>query len=68
MKTFAVRRDRAEVMGVAAIVLVTVAWWLRLRHMITPRVGVREGLLYELAAAQMAPARSSPTSSGNTRR
>jgi len=55
MKSFSVRRDRAEVMGVAAIVLVTVAWWLRLRQMIVPRVGVREGLLYELAAAQMGP-------------
>ena len=56
MKAFTVRRDRAEVMGVAAIVLVTVAWWLRLRQMIAPRVGVREGLLYELASAQMGPA------------
>lgn len=55
VKTFGVRRDRAEVMGVAAIVLVTVARWLRLRHMIIPRVGVREGLLQELAAAQVAP-------------
>ncbi len=55
MKSFSVRRDRAEVMGVAAIVLVTVAWWLRLRRMIAPRVGVREGLLYELASAQMGP-------------
>lgn len=55
MKAFSVRRDRAEVMGVAAIILVTVAWWLRLRHMVVPRVGVREGLLYELAAAQMGP-------------
>jgi exopolyphosphatase/guanosine-5'-triphosphate,3'-diphosphate pyrophosphatase len=55
MKSFSVRRDRAEVMGVAAIVLVTVASWLRLRQMITPRVGVREGLLYELASAQMGP-------------
>ena len=55
MKAFSVRRDRAEVMGVAAIVLVTIARWLRLRFMITPRVGVREGLLYDLAAAQMAP-------------
>jgi exopolyphosphatase / guanosine-5'-triphosphate,3'-diphosphate pyrophosphatase len=53
MKAFSVRRDRAEVMGVAAIVLVTVAWWLRLRQMIVPRVGVREGILYELASAQM---------------
>src|ERR1035437_5394202 len=53
MKAFSVRRDRAEVMGVAAIVLVTVARWLRLRFMITPRVGVREGLLYELASSHM---------------
>lgn len=53
MKSFGVRRDRAEVMGVAAIVLVSVANWLRLRQMTTPRVGVREGLLYELAATQM---------------
>jgi exopolyphosphatase/guanosine-5'-triphosphate,3'-diphosphate pyrophosphatase len=55
MKAFSVRRDRAEVMGVAAIVLVTVASWLRLRQMIAPRVGVREGLLYELAVRQMRP-------------
>ncbi len=53
MKSFSVRRDRAEVMGVAAIVLVTVASWMRLRQTIIPRVGVREGLLYELASAQM---------------
>jgi exopolyphosphatase/guanosine-5'-triphosphate,3'-diphosphate pyrophosphatase len=53
MRAFGVRRDRAEVMGVAAIVLVTVASWLRLRQMIAPRVGVREGLVYELASAQM---------------
>ncbi len=64
MKMFAVRRDRAEVMGVAAIVLVTVSEWLRLRTMITPRVGVREGLLYELAAAQMLP----PEPSGEQRK
>ena len=55
MRAFSVRKDRAEVMGVAAIVLVTAAWWLRIRQMITPRVGVREGLLYELASAQMTP-------------
>ncbi|HEY2646954.1 MAG TPA: Ppx/GppA phosphatase family protein [Candidatus Acidoferrales bacterium] len=53
MKLYSVRRDRAEVMGVASIVLVTVASWLRVRQMITPRVGVREGLLYELSSAQM---------------
>lgn len=55
MRTFGVRRDRAEVMGVAAIVLDEVARWLRLRTMITPRVGVREGLLDEVAASQLSP-------------
>jgi exopolyphosphatase / guanosine-5'-triphosphate,3'-diphosphate pyrophosphatase len=55
MKSFSVRRDRAEVMGVAAIVLVSVAGWLRLRQMIAPRVGVREGLLYELAGTEIGP-------------
>jgi exopolyphosphatase/guanosine-5'-triphosphate,3'-diphosphate pyrophosphatase len=55
VKSFAVRRDRAEVMGVAGIVLLTVAQWLRLRSMVTPRVGVREGLLHELATAELAP-------------
>ncbi len=54
MRSFSVRRDRAEVMGVAAIVLSTIASWLRLRQMITPRVGVREGLLYELASVGLA--------------
>lgn len=60
MKAFGVRRDRAEVMGVAAIVLVTVAKWMRIRSLMIPRVGVREGLIYELAAAQMAPPAATP--------
>jgi len=60
MRLFGVRPDRSEVMGVAAIVLVTVARWLRLQQMITPRVGVREGLLYNLAAAQMLPPAPTP--------
>lgn len=57
MYTFGVRRDRAEVMGVAAIVLDEVDRWLRLNTMITPRVGVREGLLDEVAATLLSPAR-----------
>ncbi len=60
MKAYGVRRDRAEVMGVAAIVLVTVAKWMRIRTMMIPRVGVREGLIYDLAAAQMAPPQVMP--------
>ncbi len=57
MRAFGVRRNRAEVMGVAAVVLDAVARWFRLRTMITPRVGVREGLLEEVAASQLAPPR-----------
>lgn len=51
MKEFGVRRDRAEVMGVAAIILATVGSWLRLRSFLVPGVGVREGILRDLMAA-----------------
>lgn len=52
MKVFRVRKDRAEVMGIAAIVITTVAKWLGLRSMLVPGVGVREGLLLDLVAEQ----------------
>ena len=52
MKAFRVRRDRAEVMGIAAVVIVTIARWLGLRSLMVPGVGVREGLLLELVAEQ----------------
>jgi exopolyphosphatase/guanosine-5'-triphosphate,3'-diphosphate pyrophosphatase len=52
MRTFRVRKDRAEVMGIAAIIITTVAKWLGLRSMLVPGVGVREGLLLDLVAAQ----------------
>ncbi|HEV2490876.1 MAG TPA: hypothetical protein VGT03_13810 [Candidatus Acidoferrales bacterium] len=51
MKQFDVRRDRAEVMGVAAIILATVGSWLRMRSFLIPGVGVREGILRDLMAA-----------------
>jgi exopolyphosphatase/guanosine-5'-triphosphate,3'-diphosphate pyrophosphatase len=51
MEEFRVRRDRAEVMGVAAIVLATVGNWLRIRLFLAPGVGVREGILQDLVAA-----------------
>jgi exopolyphosphatase/guanosine-5'-triphosphate,3'-diphosphate pyrophosphatase len=47
-----VRRDRAEVMGIAAIIITTVAKWLGLRSLLVPGVGVREGLLLDLVAEQ----------------
>jgi exopolyphosphatase/guanosine-5'-triphosphate,3'-diphosphate pyrophosphatase len=55
MRVFRVRKDRAEVMGIAAIVLSTVAKWLNLRNMLVPGVGVREGVLLGLVAEQYAP-------------
>ncbi|HTX16111.1 MAG TPA: HD domain-containing protein [Candidatus Baltobacteraceae bacterium] len=52
MRTFRVRKDRAEVMGIAAIIIGTVAKWLDLRSILVPGVGVREGLLLDLVAEQ----------------
>jgi len=59
MRSFRVRRDRAEVMGIAAIILTTVAKWLDLRSMLVPGVGVREGLLLDLVAEQYSGAAAS---------
>ena len=49
MKTYGVRRDRADVMGIAAITFVTLGRYLNLRIFAVPGVGVREGLLQEIA-------------------
>lgn len=51
MEEFRIRRDRAEVLGVAAIVFAALSRWLRLRSMLVPGVGVKEGILWDLAAA-----------------
>ncbi len=52
VRVFRVRKDRAEVMGIAAIIITTVAKWLDLRSLLVPGVGVREGILLDLVAAQ----------------
>jgi exopolyphosphatase / guanosine-5'-triphosphate,3'-diphosphate pyrophosphatase len=52
MRVFRVREDRAEVMAIAAIIITTVAKWLDLRSLLVPGVGVREGVLLDLVAAQ----------------
>ncbi len=54
MKAFGVRQDRAEVMGIAAVVFVTLGQWLGVRNLIVPGVGVREGVLRELVVAHFA--------------
>ena len=52
MRVYRVRKDRAEVMGIAAIIFTTLAKWLDLRLMLVPGVGVREGILLDLVAEQ----------------
>ena len=49
MKTYGVRRDRADVMGVAAVTLITLGRYFNIRALMIPIVGVREGLLQEIA-------------------
>ncbi len=50
MSAYQVRRDRAEVVGIAGIVLATVGEFMGIDALLAPDVGVREGLLLELAA------------------
>ena len=49
MKAYGVRRDRADVMAVAAIILLTLGRYLNIRVFTIPSVGIREGLLHEIA-------------------
>jgi exopolyphosphatase/guanosine-5'-triphosphate,3'-diphosphate pyrophosphatase len=49
MEAFGVRRDRADVMAVATLTLLTLGRYLGIRSFLVPGVGVREGLLQELA-------------------
>ena len=49
MKAYGVRRDRADVMAVAAIIFVTLGRYLNIRTFAIPSVGLREGLLQEIA-------------------
>jgi exopolyphosphatase / guanosine-5'-triphosphate,3'-diphosphate pyrophosphatase len=49
MKTYAVRRDRADVMGIAALTFITLGRYLNLRTLSIPGVGIREALLQEIA-------------------
>ena len=51
MQRFNLRRDRAEVLGVAALVFTTVGRQLGVQRLIAPGVGIREAVLLELAEA-----------------
>lgn len=59
MRVFRVRKDRAEVMGIASIIITTLAHWLGVRSLLVPGVGVREGLLLDLVAEQYSGAAAS---------
>jgi exopolyphosphatase/guanosine-5'-triphosphate,3'-diphosphate pyrophosphatase len=56
VQALGIRRDRAEVIGVASVVFTAIGEWLGSKQMIVPGVGVREGLLHDLAAAHFGPA------------
>jgi exopolyphosphatase / guanosine-5'-triphosphate,3'-diphosphate pyrophosphatase len=49
MKAYGVRRDRADVMAVAALIFVSLGRYLNIRTFSIPSVGLREGLLQEIA-------------------
>jgi len=49
MTQFGVKRDRAEVLAIAALVLATAARQLGISRLVAPGVGVREAVLLELA-------------------
>jgi exopolyphosphatase/guanosine-5'-triphosphate,3'-diphosphate pyrophosphatase len=49
MKSYGIRRDRADVLGIAAITFVTLGRYLNIRNFSIPSVGLREGLIQEIA-------------------
>lgn len=49
MERYGVKQDRADVMAAAALVLATVGAELKLRRLLVPGTGVREGLILDLA-------------------
>jgi len=49
MERYGVKRDRAEVLGIAALVFATAARQLGIAKLVSPGVGVREAVLLEIA-------------------
>ncbi|HUL17558.1 MAG TPA: Ppx/GppA phosphatase family protein [Terriglobales bacterium] len=48
MKAYGIRRDRADVMGIAGIIFVTLGRYLNVDSLTIPGVGIREGLIREI--------------------
>jgi exopolyphosphatase/guanosine-5'-triphosphate,3'-diphosphate pyrophosphatase len=49
MERYGIKRDRAEVIGIAALVFATAARQLGISRLVAPGVGIREAVLLELA-------------------
>ena len=49
MKSYGIRRDRADVIGIAAITFLTLGRYLNIRYFSIPGVGIREGVINEIA-------------------
>jgi exopolyphosphatase / guanosine-5'-triphosphate,3'-diphosphate pyrophosphatase len=64
MRAYRVRQDRAEVMGIAALVFLTLAKWLDIQTLLVPGVGVREGILLDLVAEQYSVTLKTPEEKG----
>ncbi len=60
MKVFRFRRDRAEVIGIAAILFDALAEAFDLRTLLVPGVGVREGVLLDLVRSRVAAEPQAP--------
>jgi exopolyphosphatase/guanosine-5'-triphosphate,3'-diphosphate pyrophosphatase len=61
MARFKVRKDRAEVLAVAAVVIAEFGRYMNLSTIVSPGVGVREGILLGLAANGAPPAPAVPS-------
>ena len=64
MSVYGVRKDRAEVMGIAGLVFATLGKELGIENFVVPGVGIREGILLDLAEAsvgELARTREPPT-------
>lgn len=62
MRRYRIRRDRADVIGLAALVLDAAAEMLGLRTLVVPGVGVREGVLRALLASRFSVTAARKTS------
>jgi exopolyphosphatase/guanosine-5'-triphosphate,3'-diphosphate pyrophosphatase len=60
IKHFRFRRDRAEVIGIAAVLLDALAEAFDLRTLLVPGVGVREGVLLDLVRSRVAAEPEAP--------